>query len=149
MLRCDIYRIPLRSIVVALTILAFLVPKDALAARSIQSDPRYAAIVIDVNTGKVMFSRRADRPRFPASLTKIMTIYMLFEAMRDGRVTTRTRMRVSQRAAGQAPSKLGLKPGKTISVEAAIRVLVPNQPMILPLLSPNTWQAPKVNLRGR
>lgn len=124
MLRRNIGSILLPILIIVAVAATVLSPNQAFAARSIQSDPRYASIVIDVNTGKVMYSRQADRQRYPASLTKIMTLYMLFEAMRDGKVTKTTRMRVSRHAAAQAPSKLGLAPGKTISVDAAIRALV-------------------------
>ncbi|MBZ0217807.1 MAG: D-alanyl-D-alanine carboxypeptidase, partial [Fimbriimonadaceae bacterium] len=124
MLRCSINRILLPVFLAIAIVAAFIFPDHAFAARSIQSDPRYASIVIDVNSGKVMYSRQAESARYPASLTKIMTLYLLFEAIRDGKVTTNTRMPVSKHAAAQAPSKLGLAPGKTITVDAAIRALV-------------------------
>jgi len=114
----------MRGIIAVFAVLVYLAPQQIAAARSIQSDPRYAAIVVDVNTGRILYSRSADRLRYPASLTKIMTIYMIFEALRDGKITKKTRMKVSSHAAGQAPSKLGLRPGQTISVDAAIRALV-------------------------
>ncbi len=85
---------------------------------------KYASIVINGYTGEVLFSRSADARRHPASLTKIMTLYMLFEALDKGQVTLNTRMRVSRRAAGQAPSKLGLRLGSTIIVEHAIKALI-------------------------
>lgn len=85
---------------------------------------KYASVVINGYTGDVLFSRSADARRHPASLTKIMTLYMLFEALDKGQVTLDTRMRISRRAAGQAPSKLGLRPGSTILVEHAIKALI-------------------------
>ena len=83
-----------------------------------------AAFVVDGHTGKVLYSRRADSRRYPASLTKIMTLYVLFEEMRKGRINKHTRMRFSRRASAQAPSKLGLKPGQTIRAVNAIKALV-------------------------
>lgn len=93
-------------------------PRQALAAS------KYASIVIDNHTGRVLYSRNADSYRYPASLTKIMTLYMLFDHLRAGKATLQTRFKFSKFAASQAPSKLGLKPGQTIRVEDAIRVLV-------------------------
>lgn len=85
---------------------------------------KYASIVVDVETGRVLHETNADTRNYPASLTKIMTLYMLFDALERGEVTLDTRFKVSQRAAGQAPSKLGLKPGQTIRAEDAILALV-------------------------
>ena len=84
----------------------------------------YTAIVIDAETGDVLHEYRADHKVYPASLTKIMTLYMLFDALDSGKVSLSTRMEVSKRAWGQAPSKLGLQPGEKISVEDAILALV-------------------------
>lgn len=89
-----------------------------------EANSRYAAIVIDGETGKVLFARNADKSRYPASLTKIMTLYLTFEALESGKLTSDTRMKVSKRAAGQAPSKLWLKEGEFITVKEAILALV-------------------------
>jgi D-alanyl-D-alanine carboxypeptidase len=86
--------------------------------------PSYASIVIDANSGAVMQASNADSPRHPASLTKIMTLYLLFERLEAGKIKLSTEMMVSPHAAAQAPSKLGLKPGQTIDVETAIRAIV-------------------------
>lgn len=104
--------------------MALVLPGTADAARSISTDPRYAAIVIDANTGKVLFSRSADSLRYPASLTKMMTLYMLFDALQAGRITKSSRVRFSRRAAAMPPSKLGIRAGRSISVEQAILALV-------------------------
>ena len=101
-----------------------VLPRPAEASPKGWSQSKYAAIVVDANADKVLFSRGADSHRYPASLTKMMTLYMLFSEMQAGRVTESTKIRISARAAGQAPSKLGLKPGETISVRAAILALV-------------------------
>ena len=83
-----------------------------------------AAIVVDAKTGKVLYSSNADTKTYPASLTKMMTLYLLFEALDSGKVSLSSRITVSQHAAAQPPSKLGLKPGQTISVQDAILALV-------------------------
>jgi len=86
--------------------------------------PPYAAIVVDANSGSVLHNTSADSLRHPASLTKIMTLYLLFEQLEAGKLRLDARLDVSEHAAQQAPSKLGLRPGQTISVEDAIRALV-------------------------
>jgi D-alanyl-D-alanine carboxypeptidase len=86
--------------------------------------PPYSSIVVDANSGKVMQATSADSPRHPASLTKIMTLYLLFERLEAGKIKMSTEMPVSAHAAAQAPSKLGLKPGESIQVETAIRAIV-------------------------
>ena len=85
---------------------------------------RYAAIVIEEKTGRVLFSRSADNKLYPASLTKIMTLYMLFEELDSGRLTLESRLPISSVAASRSPSKLYLSPGASISVENAILALV-------------------------
>lgn len=87
------------------------------------AEAKYAAFVVDANTGKVYYARNADTRRFPASLTKMMTLYMAFEALGTGKLKMDQPLPVSRRAAGQAPSKLGLKAGQTITVERAISAL--------------------------
>lgn len=86
--------------------------------------PRTAALVMDAYTGRILYSRNADTQCYPASLTKVMTLYLLFEKLEQGKVTLNSRMPVSAHAAGQAPSRLGVKIGDTISVEDAILALV-------------------------
>ena len=85
--------------------------------------PPFAAIVVDDNTGQAIHEVNADEPRHPASLTKIMTLYVLFEQIEAGKFTLDTPLQVSSHAAGQAPVKLGLKPGQTITVDEAIRAM--------------------------
>lgn len=86
--------------------------------------PPPASIVVDANSGKVLQASNADSPRHPASLTKIMTLYLLFERLEAGKIKLNTELPVSSHAAAQAPSKLALKPGETIRVETAIRAIV-------------------------
>ena len=85
---------------------------------------RYASFVIDAGSGQVLEAASADEPRYPASLTKMMTIYMLFEALRDRRVSLEQAVPVSPHAAAMSPSKLGLLPGTYITVEQALLGLV-------------------------
>jgi D-alanyl-D-alanine carboxypeptidase len=85
---------------------------------------KYASIVVDLDTAQVLHARDADEIRYPASLTKVMTLYLVFDALDAGKLKTSERMPVSKAASRQQPSKLGLKAGATIKVEDAIRALV-------------------------
>ncbi len=82
---------------------------------------RYAAIVVDATTGEVLFARRADSARYPASVTKMMTLYLAFEALEAGKVSVNDVVTVSPLAASQPPSKLGLAAGQTIRFDDAMR----------------------------
>jgi len=83
-----------------------------------------SAIVVDANSGTVLYTAGPDELRHPASLTKIMTLYLLFERMEAGKLKVDSQLPVSEHASVQAPSKLGLRPGQTIAVEDAIRAMV-------------------------
>ncbi|MDE2017306.1 MAG: D-alanyl-D-alanine carboxypeptidase, partial [Hyphomicrobiales bacterium] len=83
-----------------------------------------AEIVIDGNTGKVLSAKGADQVRHPASLTKVMTLYLLFERLASGKMTLDTRIPISAHAASMPPTKLGLRPGSTISVRSAVEAIV-------------------------
>lgn len=107
---------------ILIPVLALLVV--SLAALPAQANPKYAAYVWDTNTGEVLFERNAEEPRFPASLTKIMTLYMVFEALEAGRISLASPIPVSENAAAEVPSKLGMRAGSLITVENAIRSLV-------------------------
>tara|TARA_Y100001934_G_C12345489_1_gene772526 strand:- start:231 stop:1622 length:1392 start_codon:yes stop_codon:yes gene_type:complete len=89
-----------------------------------KANPKYASIVVDGNTGQVISERYADKKLYPASLTKMMTLYMVFDAIKKGDWTLDTRLYVSKKAEQQVPSKLGVKRGQRISVEDAIKALV-------------------------
>jgi D-alanyl-D-alanine carboxypeptidase (penicillin-binding protein 5/6) len=86
-------------------------------------EPRYSAIVMDARTGEVFYDKRSDSPRYPASITKIMTLYLTFEALATGRLSETDILVVSPHAAAQAPTKLGLRPGDTITVEDAMHAV--------------------------
>jgi D-alanyl-D-alanine carboxypeptidase len=85
---------------------------------------RYSAIVMEARTGAILIDAGADEPRYPASLTKIMTLYMVFEALRDGKTQLNSRVVMSETAASRPPSKLGIPPGGGLTVEQAILALV-------------------------
>lgn len=87
-------------------------------------NPPYADMVVDVKTGKILRAVNADALRHPASITKVMTLYLLFEQLERGTFNLNSPLRVSANAASQAPSKLGVRPGQTINVEDAIKALV-------------------------
>ena len=88
-----------------------------------KTEPKYAAIVIDANSGEMLYDKRADSPRYPASVTKVMTLYLAFEALSEGRLKPTDRVVISPRAAAQAPTKLGLPAGDSLSVDEAIRAM--------------------------
>lgn len=88
------------------------------------ANSKYAAIVIDADTGQVLHASNADATRHPASLTKMMTLYMTFDALRHGRLTLGQRLKASSRAAGMPQTNLSLRQGNTITVETAIKALV-------------------------
>jgi len=122
-----------RSIVILAIVVAVIITSTDADARSRKRrsigsgggyTPPYASIVVDANTGRVLQETNPDSIRHPASLTKIMTLYLLFERLESGKIKLGTQLPVSSHAAGQAPTKLGLKPGSTISAEDAIRGLV-------------------------
>lgn len=93
-------------------------------ARSEDYSPPFASIVVDGNNGAVLQAASADALRHPASLTKVMTLYLLFERLESGRLKLDSPLKVSEHAAEQAPTKLALKPGQTITVEDAIKGIV-------------------------
>jgi D-alanyl-D-alanine carboxypeptidase len=82
--------------------------------------PVYEAILVDADTGQVLRERNADVPTYPASLTKMMTLYLTFEALNQGRLRLDSPLVVSTNAASKAPSKLALEPGETVSVQELI-----------------------------
>lgn len=122
-----------------LTVTAVVIFTDAAQARrhrrnyahhrvqrdvSDSSSPKFASIIVDGNSGSVLQATSPDGIRHPASLTKIMTLYLLFERLESGRMKLDTEMPVSQHAADQDPTKLNLRAGQTIRVEDAIKGLV-------------------------
>jgi D-alanyl-D-alanine carboxypeptidase len=85
---------------------------------------KFSSVVVDARTGAIISADDADGRRYPASLTKMMTLYIVFQDLKAGRIKLSTPLKVSKRASGMSPSKLYLKPGSTITVEQAIKALV-------------------------
>lgn len=115
----SVYR-PLLSAIIVLAALILALSWSMLA----EAKPRFSAIAVDARTGKVLFAKDADGLRHPASLTKVMTLYLVFQDLEAGKIKIYTKLKVSKRAAAMAPSKLGLKPESTITVEDAIKAVV-------------------------
>lgn len=119
---------------VMLSVFCSAVPLDAATAAKPKAKPaatakapkrdRYAAIVVDAATGEVLHAENSNVQNYPASMTKMMTLYLAFEALEAGTLTLDTRIPISAHAASMPPSKLGIKPGGTIRVEDAIKALV-------------------------
>lgn len=107
------------------TALATAVPAAQSATPYLQLLPstqsKYAAMVIDAKTGEVLYAKRADSPRYPASITKVMTLYLTFEALSAGKIQMDDPVMFSPRAAAQSPTKLGIRSGGTITVHEAIQ----------------------------
>lgn len=82
------------------------------------------AIVVDANNGKVLFANRADEIRAPASITKVMSLYLVFDALQSGRISWNTQMPVSKRAASRPRMRLGMPAGSTISVRDAVNAMI-------------------------
>ncbi len=91
---------------------------------NIEANSKYAAFVMDADTGFVLYQKNANKRLHPASLTKMMTLLMLFDALEKGEVGLNTRIKISEHAASMIPSKLGLKAGESIKVKHAIQALV-------------------------
>jgi D-alanyl-D-alanine carboxypeptidase len=112
--------------VAVFTVLASANPAEAARKKRFRGgyNPPYAAMVIDAKTGRTLHAVNENALRHPASITKVMTLYMLFEQMERGRFSMASPLRVSSYAAARPPSKLGLKAGETIDVEDAIMALI-------------------------
>lgn len=112
----------LKRLALALVTFGFVVSGNLSDNRAFANN-KYSGVVIDAKTGKTLYSYKADELRYPASLTKMMTMYMMFEALADRKMTKKTRIRMSKFAASKQPSKLYIKPGHSISAENAIYAL--------------------------
>lgn len=120
-----------RPILASLTALA--VVAGGLAPTAVQAQipylqlpaqqPKYASIVVDAATGEVLYAKRADSPRYPASITKVMTLYLMFEELAAGRMQLDDRITFSPRAAAAPPTKLFVKAGDSITVQEAMHAL--------------------------
>ncbi|QQR40548.1 D-alanyl-D-alanine carboxypeptidase [Devosia rhizoryzae] len=106
----------------------FLVFTVSLAAaaptQAIENLRKYAGIVVDAKSGEILYEDNADSKRYPASVAKVMTLYVLFQELQAGNLSLSSKMTVSRHAASAVPTKLGLRAGSTIAVEDAIKSLV-------------------------
>ncbi len=107
-----------------LSVLVLVIFAAATQAEAAKGNSRFSAITVDARTGSVLFSDSPDAQRYPASLTKMMTLYIAFQELKAGRIKLSTPLSVSARASRMAPSKMGLKPGSSITVEQAIKALI-------------------------
>ncbi|WP_297104870.1 serine hydrolase [uncultured Devosia sp.] len=111
--------------VVAAVLVTFALGLSAAApVQAIENLRKYAGIVVDAKSGKILYEEQADSKRYPASVAKVMTLYVLFQELQAGNLSLSTKMTVSRHAASAVPTKLGLRAGSTISVEDAIKSLV-------------------------
>jgi D-alanyl-D-alanine carboxypeptidase len=115
--------------VIARAAAAFLVAltvsiSAAAPTYAIENLRKYAGIVVDAKSGKILYEEQADSRRYPASVAKVMTLYVLFQELQAGNLSLNSKMTVSSHAAAAVPTKLGLRAGATISVEDAIKALV-------------------------
>src|SRR5271156_2706243 len=88
------------------------------------ADPAFSAIVVDANSGREIYGVNENGLRHPASITKVMTLYLLFEQLDKGALTLQSQIPISEHAAAQAPSKLGISAGDSLSVDEAIKAVV-------------------------
>lgn len=127
-----------RFLIILCCALALAAPDDSFAARKRKggkrawkapvnlgvNDPRYAALVMDANTGEILHERNGSARRYPASLTKMMTLYLLFDALEQKKIDLDDEMDVSASAAGQPETNIDLRPGDEVPVDLAIRAMV-------------------------
>lgn len=109
---------------ISLSVLLVILTAIGMVAAPKPADAKYSALIMEDATGKILHARNIDTLRHPASLTKIMTLYMAFEALRDGRLTMDQKLTVSRHASRMPSSKLGLGRGEKITVRDAIMSLI-------------------------
>lgn len=90
----------------------------------VHANSKYAGLVIDADTGRILYQENATRYRYPASLTKMMTLYMTFDALKKGKLQYNQKLHISKLAAAKPASKLGLRAGQTITVRDAVMSLI-------------------------
>lgn len=107
-----------------LSVVTFAVGLFAACIAPASGSTGFSAMVVDAHNGNVLFSQNPDTPRYPASLTKVMTLYILFGELKTGRLKLNSPLKCSAHGASRPPSRLGLRPGDTVAVEDAIKALV-------------------------
>jgi len=95
-----------------------------IMSQGAQAVPAYASIVIDAHNGRILQAHRAEQSRHPASLSKLMTLYLMFQDIENGRLRPDTKIKISKNAASQPASRLGLRAGDTITAREAVRALI-------------------------
>ncbi len=105
----------------ALALLVLITCSGAFFSIAARATP---LLVIDAKSGEVLVERESTQPWYPASLTKLMTVYTALSAVRDGRITLDTPMLVSARAARMPPSKMGFAPGQQVTLDNALKMLM-------------------------
>ena len=108
----------------AIVMIVPLLAAMAAPAEAASVPRKFAGIVVDAKSGKVLYESSADAARYPASVTKVMTLYVLFQELKAGNITLKTKFKVSKYAASAVPTKLGLKSGSTITVENVVKAIV-------------------------
>jgi D-alanyl-D-alanine carboxypeptidase len=96
----------------------------SLTTSPVAASGKHAALVLDANSGQILYQNAADAPRYPASLAKMMTLYLVFERLEQGKLNAQTKLKMSANASAAAPSKLDLEPGDEITVMDAIKALI-------------------------
>ena len=104
--------------------LALALAMSAGVSETALANPKFSALAVDARTGDVLFASDADGLRHPASLTKVMTLYILFQELQAGHLTLDSELSISRNASGRPATRLGLKPGETVRVEDAIKAVV-------------------------
>lgn len=118
------WRVSFFRAIAAIAIVLGLSLHLAAPAQAIENLRKYAGIVVDAKSGEVLYEEAGDSKRYPASVAKVMTLYVLFQELQAGNISLSTKMTVSRHAASAVPTKLGLRAGSTIAVEDAIKSLV-------------------------
>jgi D-alanyl-D-alanine carboxypeptidase (penicillin-binding protein 5/6) len=111
------------AVAVSLALGGWSAPLSSAQAQGLFSQPKYAAIVIDANSGEVLYAKRADALRYAASISKVLTLYLTFEALATGRLSLDDRLVISAHAFSMMPSKVSNRPGETLTVAQAIPAL--------------------------
>jgi D-alanyl-D-alanine carboxypeptidase len=118
------WRIVLFRAMAAILVTIVVGASSVAPAQAIENLRKYAGIVVDAKSGQVLYEENGDSKRYPASVAKVMTLYVLFQELSAGNMKLSTKMTVSRHAAAAVPTKLGLRAGATITVEDAIKSLV-------------------------
>ena len=107
--------------------LALLLVVSAGVNETASAKPKFSALAVDARTGDVLFASDADGLRHPASLTKVMTLYILFQELEAGHLTLDSELSISRNASGRPPTKLGLKPAQTIRTAREATIVAARQ----------------------